>query len=450
MTLSGMPAFSTRVARSSSSSPASSSSVSSLRMARSCSRRMCSRCELLIVFWTSSWILVRSCATSTSRASSGMSVRRRRWVSVSWSSATRSSKPKSGQVLAMSAISSGCDARAIATAVSAPTWAPALTYSANSVRTDPNSASTSVPSTGSGGTGVTVAIHASPRGVEGLDADALLALDERVSAATGKPPERADVGDDGDGVHVVDGGFVALGVALDGEDDPPVAVHRRLERRDRARPPGGERRQLRREHDVVPERHRRERQRRRAPDAPERARRRRGLDIGHPTRIAGAFRASNVDRDARLPVATPRGGVVGGGAGVVDMERGLPVAAEAGRAPVRRGDRAPQPSATSALGVPRGGSRRVHAADRKRQRRQQLGVRRVRESRRAGARSRRRARTPRAIRSSSRRTGAAPRDARRERSPAPVVGRWPPAAPAPSPTAAPPVTRRKPARDARR
>ena len=35
-------------------------------------------------------------------------------------------------------------------------------------------------------------------GVEGIDADALLALDERVRAATRQPPEGADVGDDGD------------------------------------------------------------------------------------------------------------------------------------------------------------------------------------------------------------------------------------------------------------
>jgi hypothetical protein len=65
-------------------------------------------------------------------------------------------------LLEESAMSSGCDARAMATAVSAPTWAPALTYSAKRLRTDPNRASTSVPSTGSGGSGVTVAIQASP------------------------------------------------------------------------------------------------------------------------------------------------------------------------------------------------------------------------------------------------------------------------------------------------
>ena len=69
---------------------------------------------------------------------------------------------------------------------------------------------------------------------------------------TGEPPECADMGDDGDGVHVVDGRVVALGIALDREDDPPVAVHRDLEGRDRTRPAGCERRQLRGEDHVVP------------------------------------------------------------------------------------------------------------------------------------------------------------------------------------------------------
>ena len=37
--------------------------------------------------------------------------------------------------------------------------------------------------------------------------------------------------DDRDGVHVVDGGVVALGIALDRQDDSAVSVDRRLEGR---------------------------------------------------------------------------------------------------------------------------------------------------------------------------------------------------------------------------
>ena len=50
-----------------------------------------------------------------------------------------------------------------------------------------------------------------------------------MSSATGKSTERADVGNDGNGMHVVDGGLVTLGVALDGQDHPPVAVDRSLQ-----------------------------------------------------------------------------------------------------------------------------------------------------------------------------------------------------------------------------
>ncbi len=72
-------------------------------------------------------------------------------------------------------------------------------------------------------------------GVERIDAHAFLALDERVRAPTGQPPESADVGDDRDGVDVVERRLVAGGVALDREHHSSVAVHRGLERRDRAR-----------------------------------------------------------------------------------------------------------------------------------------------------------------------------------------------------------------------
>jgi hypothetical protein len=49
---------------------------------------------------------------------------------------------------------------------------------------------------------------------------------------------------DSDCVHVVDGGVVALGVALDRQDDSAVSVDRRLEGRNRPRPPCGKRREL--------------------------------------------------------------------------------------------------------------------------------------------------------------------------------------------------------------
>src|SRR5207302_758152 len=65
-------------------------------------------------------------------------------------------------VLALSAMTLGCVARAMAIASSAPTDAPAPTYSAKRFLTEPASASTSLPSGSSSPTASTVARHASP------------------------------------------------------------------------------------------------------------------------------------------------------------------------------------------------------------------------------------------------------------------------------------------------
>ena len=125
------------------------------------------------------------------------------------------------------------------------------------------------------------------RRIEGVDANALLPLDQRVRTAAGQPPEGADMRDDGDGVHVVERRLIAGRVTLDRQDHSPIGVDGRFERCDRARPAGSKRRQLRREHHVVPERDRRQRQ------LPGRGRRLgriggRGLLLRHEASIAGA------------------------------------------------------------------------------------------------------------------------------------------------------------------
>ena len=81
----------------------------------------------------------------------------------------------------------------------------------------------------------------------------MLSLDERLCPGR-HPPERPDVGDDGDGMEVGDADVVDLGAALDGQHHPPVRPHRGLEGADRPRPPGAEWRELLREYDVVAQR----------------------------------------------------------------------------------------------------------------------------------------------------------------------------------------------------
>ena len=175
--------------------------------------------------------------------------------------------------------------------------------------------------------------------------------------------------DDRDGVHVVERRLVARRVALDRQDHAPVAVDGGLERCDRARPAGRERRQLRREDDVVPQRDRRQ-----ASAMPGRGRRlgagsagAGGSTSGIETSIAGPSgvkrrsRAPSPSRAARRRRSTRRR------AAVLDAERRLPVAAEARRAPVRGRDQS-DGVGDHALGVARGGARRIHAPDLERQR----------------------------------------------------------------------------------
>ncbi len=182
---------------------------------------------------TSSWMRVRIDATSTWRPSSGARRRSRSTTSSDCSSSTRSATVRSGAAEAMSATRAGSVARAIAAATSGDTWPPAVTYSAYSWRTLPASASASVPR------GLAVLEELVRRrpllavGVEREQPDALLALDERVGARAGDEPERADGGDDGDLVEVVEADVVRLGLALHGEDHPGVGVDGGLQ----ARPP---------------------------------------------------------------------------------------------------------------------------------------------------------------------------------------------------------------------
>ena len=272
-------------------------------MARNCSRRMCSRCELLIVFWTSSWILVRSCATSTSRREQRDELAQAR---------DRVGLLQEGDAIVESEIGTragdvgdqlglggaGHRDRGIGADLSARVDVfgeeradrPEERVHLGAFdgldrdrrdRRDP---------------GVT-------RGVEGIDAHALLAFYERVGAAARQPPECADMGDDGDRMHVVDRGFVTLGIALDRQDYTPVSVHGSLEGGDRTRPAGGERRKLRRKDDIVPERDRRERHRSGSGSGRSGVGGPRWLDVGHPNRIAGPFRRQT---SIRSPVSQSR------------------------------------------------------------------------------------------------------------------------------------------------
>ena len=52
-------------------------------------------------------------------------------------------------------------------------------------------------------------------------------FDQRLGPG-GHPAERAHVGDHRDGVHVGEPDIIGLGVFLDGQDDPAVAVDRRF------------------------------------------------------------------------------------------------------------------------------------------------------------------------------------------------------------------------------
>ena len=137
-------------------------------------------------------------------------------------------------------------------------------------------------------------------------------------------------------------------------------------------------------------------------------------------RIDEAFRGQTSSRDPRLPVSVPGRGVVRGGSGMVDSQPGLPVASESGRAPVRRRDQHASVG-HDPLGMSRRRARRIHAADRKRQRREQPGVGRVRHPAEQDARRQRLAPTPARPCRSSRLEQAALPDARRGRSPARVV-----------------------------
>ena len=124
------------------------------------------------------------------------------------------------------------------------------------------------------------------RRIEGVDADSLLPLDQRMRAAAGQAPEGADVRDDCNGVHVVDRRLVASRVALDRQHDPAVAVDRCVEGSDRPGPAGGKRGELRREHHVVTQRDRGQRQRRSGSGVGRIGGL--GLLLGHEASIAGA------------------------------------------------------------------------------------------------------------------------------------------------------------------
>ena len=253
------------------------------------------------------------------------------------------------------------------------------------------------------------------RGVEGIDAHALLALDERVRAATGQPPESADMCDDRDRVHVVEGRLVARGVALDREHDAPVAVHRCLERRDRARPARGQRAPAatgtRRCPGAAPPGASTTPVRSKPAEPARRARKARLRALNEHSRASAP---SNVERqplspsrDARPRRSRRRRRRARCGARPPSCRRGRRRSSWPTRPAPSRRRRRPWHAPSSIAPDPCGGP--GTAAPRER------GIDADRGSRRAGARSRRLEQTPSTMRSSRRRTGAASRHARTER-----------------------------------
>src|SRR5205807_7669764 len=92
-------------------------------------------------------------------------------------------------------------------------------------------------------------------GVERDQPDAPLTLDQRLGGTGRETAQGTDVGDDGNGVEILERHLVDVGVALDRQHDARVGTDGGLEGRDGTGPAGSQWSQLMREDDVVAERY---------------------------------------------------------------------------------------------------------------------------------------------------------------------------------------------------